>query len=580
MSQNITKVINETLDIATVISSFISIHKKGNNYITICPFHGDRNPSLVISPQKRIFKCFSCNESGGIIDFVMKFNKINFVSAINLLNEKFSLNLDLKYYDNNEKNTKYSELEKEIINTNSLATILFKVNLKTEINNNVLLKNFFYERKMTEEIIQKFDIGYASDNEKFKNFLINVKKIPKDILINSSILTESENSFFINRIIFPIKNEFNDIVGFSGRIIQKNDNVPKYLNTPQNNLFSKSKILFNYYEANNNLNEKNEIIICEGFMDVIALYKSGIKNVVALMGTSLSQYHIPLLKNKKVVLWLDGDKAGKLATKKSILILLKNKIKVEIINNTTSLDPDEILNLNGKEVLVQMINQRITAFDFVYKELSFDLIPDNFLSTTSFVKEFLSYLIYASDQEKSFFINKCVSEHKIPSNFFNSINIDNSQKTSDKVVKKKFLKQKNEIFANHLKEMVTSILLIPEIGQKYLRDQELVFLDQKIKKMINEFLKIPDINKRKELLEKNHFFSDNNPKKINDWKSIKKRNNEFYFNNFKVNIFNKIKELENEKANAKSEKEVLEIKQKINSIYNLWINFLLNNRKK
>ncbi|WP_051619138.1 DNA primase [[Mycoplasma] collis] len=569
MSQNIIKIINNNLEIASVISSFIAIQKKGNNYIALCPFHGDSNPSLIISNQKRIFKCFSCNVAGGIIDFVMKFNKINYFNALKLINEKFSLNLELKNenYTNNVA-IEYNELEKNLINANSISSVIFKLNLQNELTTNTKLKLFFHKRKLTQEIIQQFDIGFSDDDSlRFKDFLINKKKIAKDVLINASLLTENENLFFANRVIFPIKNEFNHIVGFSGRIIDNNDNVAKYLNSSQNSLFSKSKILFNFYQANNYINDKKEIIICEGFMDVIALYKINIKNVVALMGTALTNEHIRLLKDKKIILWLDGDRAGKSATKKSILTLLKNKISVEIINNKTNLDPDEILNLNGENELKKILEMKISPFEFLYNDLTKFLEPKNFSSVNNFVKEFSEYLIFASEQEKAFFIAKSTNEFEIPENFFNldiKNKLINEQFKNHELSTKKLQKIK---FTSYFNETICSILLVKEIEQIYIKEKDEVYFFNNEKKILNQLLQIPNLNERISMLKKNSFFTDNYAKTVKDWKSIKKRNNNFYKIILNQKAIKQIAELEKWKKISDDIDEHRKIDKQINSIY-------------
>ncbi|VEU59891.1 DNA primase [Mesomycoplasma neurolyticum] len=323
--------------IVDVAQEFFKLIKQGSNFKVICPFHGDKNASLIISPSKNIWKCFGCNKGGNAIELVKEYQKIDTKQAIEWLTNKFHI-ISLKKHQFKKPENDFQTNEKEIINVNSLATILFKVNLLSEINENILLKTFLNKRKLNNNIIQKFDIGYNSNNAKFKNFLINVKKIPKDILINSSLLTENENSFFINRIIFPIKNEFNEIVGFAGRTLDNNSNFPKYLNSKENSVFNKNKILLNWFNAKNN----EEIILTEGYMDVLAFERNQIYNSVALMGINLSNHHIKILKNKQITLALDSDEAGKQATYEIIKKLFKNNFQnIYVIDFLNFKDADE-----------------------------------------------------------------------------------------------------------------------------------------------------------------------------------------------------------------------------------------------
>ncbi|UWD33889.1 DNA primase [Mesomycoplasma molare] len=500
MYKNITEEIIDKIDIVSAISSFIPLSKKGNNYLAVCPFHGDSNPSLTVSPAKKIFKCFSCQIGGNIIDFIMNYNSFNFTQTLNYINENFNLNLNI--FQSNEKKPEYSNLDKKIIRANHDANTLFKLFLKKE-KNNLEVESFLKLRKLDEEIVETFEIGFSKNTEEFKEIL-QLKNNTKDILINASLITSEEQIFFKNRIIFPIKNEYGDIVAFSGRILNSSDkNNPKYINSAQNSVFSKSKILFNFHQAEKFSTKTNEIIICEGFMDVIALHKINIKNAVALMGTSLTEYHIDLLKNKKVLLLLDGDRAGTEATKKSIYTLLKNNIKVEIIKNNEEYDPDEILNIFGAEKLNEMLKNRVSPLSFVYEKFKLNLDSTNFISVNTFINNMNIFLKYSDLKEREFILNRIESEYSIKKEQFYSLenkskNINND---NNNFYSKKNNKNTNKIensLDNLRSLIISSLILNPSIENIYINKSQnkLTINDLKI------FEKIRKLNSKEEKIKK------------------------------------------------------------------------------
>ncbi|MBN3534551.1 DNA primase [Mycoplasma procyoni] len=571
MDQTPAHFILENVDIVNTISSFISVKKNGNNYWAICPFHSDTKPSLSISPSKKIFKCFSCNVSGTVIDFIMRYNSWSFIDTLKWFNNTYNLNLDI-HENNNQKVVEYTEIQKQIIKANTDASAFFQLNLNTELTKNKELVAFIKKRNFSRETISQFEIGFNGNNEQLKEILL-LKKNPVDILMNASLITETENSFFKNRVIFPIKNEYGDIVGFSGRTFLFDDNGPKYLNSAQNQLFSKSNILYNYHFANQNLNSKRELIITEGFMDVIALYKAGIKNAVALMGTALTEHHIPLLKHKKILLMLDGDRAGLEATKKSILTLLRFSINVEIINNPTDLDPDEYLEAHGKDELSRLIaDKRISALSFIYNKLSQEVDQNDYLSAQKFSNEFSIYLEFANQDEKNFFIKRAEEDFKInikisnPHNFnhANNYNFDrNNYPSATQFVaqekKARTSKQIKEDINFEIRKwtntLITSVLLLPDIEKLYLSDKSSVKIQDSDKDLIDNLLLVYDTEKRREFLKLKDIYIEEYAKMNSDWTSIKANLLKLNDQKLNLNIIEMIKYYESCLINSENEEE-------------------------
>lgn len=387
-NEKINEIISQ-VSIVDVISSYLHLIKKGSNYLAICPFHNDSNPSLTISPEKRIYTCFSCKASGNVINFVKDFEHVEFLTALKTVCDKANISLDeFKNY-----NQPIKDLEAEtIFKLNSEANNIFKTTLFSNLGIQAL--EYLKSRNITIEQIKKFEIGFASDKTNLVQKLLDKNYNSLDIeKANLGIITNSyTKDYFINRIIFPIKDENNQVIGFSGRSFTK-DNEPKYLNTKENKVFKKSHLAYNIASALKISKSLKKIIVLEGFMDVISLSKIDINNTIALMGTSLSNYHLNLFKrhNLDVLLFLDGDDPGIQANIKISHQLLKEKINVLVIDNQTNNDPDELVN-NNVEYLKQIINQPIHPVNYLIEKLWNKVDINNPNQIENFIKKVLNFI--------------------------------------------------------------------------------------------------------------------------------------------------------------------------------------------
>lgn len=358
--------INSRADIVKTISSFLKIEKKGANYVTICPFHQDTNPSLSISPSRQIFKCFVCGVGGNSASFVMKYLNINYREALSKVAEINGIIIPKEF--NNSFH--YEKKEKKAIPLNALEDIsnFYQMSLSSKLGKDALnyLKN---DRKLDEKTIKQFLIGYAPSNSSLSiNVLINKKDYSYDDLIEAGILSKnssSNNDRYSNRIMFPIKDSNGNICAFSGRKFDKDDNSDsKYINYPETKYFIKGNILYNYDIASKYAKKDKYIYIVEGFMDVIALYRAGINSCIALMGTQLTKNHIVLIKSLKceVRLCLDSDNAGQSNTISLINLLTENNVNFRIVEkfpDEYGKDADEVINKNGKDILLKLLNRLI-----------------------------------------------------------------------------------------------------------------------------------------------------------------------------------------------------------------------------
>ncbi|AGR42287.1 DNA primase [Spiroplasma diminutum] len=394
--QQIDSVIKKA-NIVEVIGKYIDLQKKGRNYVSICPFHDDSDPSMNISPDKNIFKCFVCGTGGNVITFVQEFNNITFFKALSLIANDLKIKIDgLKDF---EDKPKYNSKESILFEINKVATNFFNGLLISSLS--IKARNYLAERKISESEIEKFKIGFCPKKAKLYDYLIKLG-FSKDNIFESGLVYKNGveyNCAFENRLIFPITDEESNIIGFSGRVIDSNES-PKYKNSIENIIFKKSQLAYNFDSAKKEARIKNEIIILEGFMDVISLESIDIKNTVAIMGTNMSEYHIKLFSRvaKKYKLFLDGDKAGVNAALKISQFLLEKNIDVTIIENETGKDPDELVKAGEKNLINQMIENTIHPANFASKYFSKDLDIKNSIKVSEFIDKVFSILKYESNE--------------------------------------------------------------------------------------------------------------------------------------------------------------------------------------
>ena len=405
------------VDIVNVISNFSSLTKAGTSFKTLCNVHGDKSPSLSINPKKQIYKCFVCDHGGNALDYLIWAQKFTFSDAIEYLIKESGENIE--QYKSLISRKKYSENEMKLFKALKDASDIFNYYLNIALDDNDEVKSFVESRKLTKAIINKFKLGYAPNlNEDNYVKLLEKKDNEKSTLMNASLLGDNgEFPFYIKKIIFPICDDEGNIVAFSGRRIDDNEDTPKYLNSKESLVFKKSSILYNY----NNARRFENIIIVEGFMDVIAFSKIGYDNAIALMGTALSKDHInKLKKHKEILIFLDNDSAGQLATMKIIKVLIENEIKGYVIRNDSSKDADEILNNhNGKEQLLKILESKIKMNDFIFEYFTRDVNLDDFEAIKKMIIDIYKYAKKFDDFIKLDLISKISNKFKISKDLIN-----------------------------------------------------------------------------------------------------------------------------------------------------------------
>lgn len=405
ISENVINEIRAQADIVDIIKEYIPLTPKGKNYFGVCPFHQDHSPSMSVSKEKQMFKCFSCGAAGNVFKFVSDYENISFIEAVAKVASKVGIPLTITSdYKPKEK------FQKEY-NVMNLATLFFQNNLNTSLGTKA--KEYLSKRGLNEEMVKVFDIGLALDKNTLYQFLNKKKIAPEDMvslgLVNQSGLTYHD--VFVNRIIFPIHDASGHVVGFTGRVYD-GDYTPKYLNSKETSIFRKGNILFNYHRARDAIRTQKKVIMVEGNMDAIRMYVSGLQNTIALMGTSLTTEQVVLLQKLRVpvLLMFDNDEAGKTATMKNGQILIDAGITVEVVRLHGAKDPDEYILANGIQAMKDNIEHPLSYLEFKYNALKENKNLEDTEELSLYVKGVLASLEHADEITVDITLNKLVQE--------------------------------------------------------------------------------------------------------------------------------------------------------------------------
>lgn len=432
--------IRSRANIVDIISSYLNVSQKGKNYVCLCPFHNDHSPSLIISPEKQIFNCFTCRTGGNVFTFVMKYENVSFLEAIKIVADKIGYNLNVK-----DLNVNVDSKNKEDFEIYDFASKYYTNNINT--TDGIKAREYLSKRGINDAIIKEFKLGLAL-NEKDTFYKIASKKgwsidtLDKLGLINK--VNANIYDTFINRIVIPIENLKGEVVGFTGRIFNGEDNTAKYLNTKETAIFKKSSLLFNYHNAKNFIREKRCVIVVEGNMDAIKMSAKGFKNVVALMGVALSNEQIDILKRLKVpvVLMLDNDNAGLEATVKNGEILINSGIDTSVVRLSGAKDPDEYIEKYGIDAMDNNINNAIKYIDFKIEYLKKNKNLNNMEDMIIYVKEVINSLNNQDDLTKELIISKISKDYQIDVDVLKKamVNVPMKKEIKEEIIRPKMSK--------------------------------------------------------------------------------------------------------------------------------------------
>lgn len=438
--------IRSAANIVDIIGGYIPLTPKGKNYVCVCPFHDDHSPSMSVSQEKQIYKCFSCGATGNVFTFVENYENVSFSEAVSIVASKVGRSLSVSV--SSLSNKAYKE-EYEIM---SIANKFYQNNLNTEAS--TLAREYLDKRKINEDIIKEFSIGLSLDKPDDLYKLLSNKKYDLQKLVNLGLVNVSKDSvydFFTKRITFPLWDKDGNIVAFSARIYRDEKDVSKYMNSKETTIFKKGDTLYNYHKAKDYAKREKFIIVVEGFMDAIRLCVNNIKNVVALQGTALTKDQINLLKKLrcKVILCLDNDEAGATATINNGDLLSKEGINVSVIRLTGEKDPDEYILKNGIEAFKENLTKPISYFEFKINQLKQNKDLNNSKELAEYINEVIKELSDISDDIlKNITLNKISKEYDISLDILNTKlqELTPSKQEKVKIIDKKVVQNKKDAY--------------------------------------------------------------------------------------------------------------------------------------
>lgn len=410
-------------DIVDVISEYVALRKSGRNFMGLCPFHREKTPSFCVSMDKQIFKCFGCSEGGNVISFIMKIENLDFWDSVEYLAERAHVDLERyevksSYKGNSNFNENRKDLKDTLFKINKEVGRYYYNNLVEELNSkSSRVKDYVQKRKFDVNTLKKFGIGYATGRVPLYEHLKSLGFKDEEIFKTGIILKNERGKIydrFFNRLMFPIFDVRDRIIAFGGRVLD--NSLPKYVNSPENDIYFKGK---NLYALNLAKREKLEnIIIVEGYMDAIALQKSGFTNSVASLGTALTENQARLIKKytDNVIIGYDQDGAGQAATLRGLDILVSKglKVKVLLLDKPDAKDPDEYINKYGKERFKNCIDNSISLVEFKISKLEKDLNENDIDSKINFLTQAADILARIDNTiERDVYIDKIAKKYNM-----------------------------------------------------------------------------------------------------------------------------------------------------------------------
>ena len=361
ISQRTIEQIQNRIDIVEIVGGFVKLKKRGANYLGLCPFHNEKTPSFTVSPSKEIYKCFGCGKSGNTIGFIMEHEKYSYTEAIRWLATKY--NVEIEETDVSPEWKAQQQSADSLYIVNNFATTYFQEQLWGSDEGLDIGLSYLKERGFREDIIKKFQIGYSPDRrDAFAQAAMTAKYDP-DYLQKAGLVVKRDDKLIDNyrgRIIFPVHNTTGKVIGFGARVIGKNEKGPKYINTPENEIYVKSKILYGSYFARQSIDKNDECYLVEGYTDVISLHQSGIENVVASGGTSLTTDQLRLIRKytHNLTILYDGDSAGIKAALRGLDMALEEGLNVKVVLIPDGEDPDSYVSKIGANGFIQFIQKQ------------------------------------------------------------------------------------------------------------------------------------------------------------------------------------------------------------------------------
>ncbi|MDD2793508.1 MAG: DNA primase [Sediminibacterium sp.] len=428
ISPNTIQQITNRIDIIDVVGEFVKLKKRGTNYLGLCPFHGEKTPSFTVSPAKEIYKCFGCGKSGNTITFLMEHEKYSYVEALKWLAERY--NIPVEETQKTPEQVQQLQMADSLYAINHFAQKFFTEQLFHTDEGMQIAHSYLKERGFRDEVIHKFQIGYNPEARDTLTKALLANQFNPELLPKTGLVANRNNELsdnYRNRIVFPIHNNSGKIIGFGARVIGKSDRGPKYINTPENEIYVKSRILYGSYFARTAIDRTNECLLVEGYTDVVSLHQAGIENVVASGGTSLTVDQLRLIKKytDNLTIIYDGDSAGIKAALRGLDLALEESLNVRLVLIPDNEDPDSYVNKVGAKAFNEFISANKKDFilfqlEVLLKEAGNDVSKKS--SIVNQIAESLSRISKAEDFTKQQdYIKQCSALLRIDETGFTNL---------------------------------------------------------------------------------------------------------------------------------------------------------------
>ena len=400
----------ETARVEEVVGNFVGLKRRGVNFIGLCPFHNEKTPSFTVSPAKNIYKCFGCGKGGNSVNFVMEHEGYSYIEAIKFLAQMY--NIELEEIEMSGEQKESQEKRDSLFIVNEWAKKRFADNLfKTQQGVNIGLA-YFKERGFRESIIKKFDLGFAIDDSKDLTQAAAREGYKMEYLKELGLVSKKDYDFFRNRVMFTIHNLTGKAIGFAGRIMGNNPKMPKYINSPESEIYNKRKILYGLYFAKNEIRKLDYCILVEGYTDVLSLVQGGIENVVASSGTSLTTEQVRLIKRytNTIKILYDGDAAGINAAMRGMDLILAENIMVKLVILPENHDPDSYIKEVGPTEFLKFIEENEKDFVLYKTQLLLQETSGDPVKRAYILKDIVATLSKVSDPLiRSMYVKECSS---------------------------------------------------------------------------------------------------------------------------------------------------------------------------
>ncbi len=486
----------DSLRIEEVVGEFVDLKKSGSSYKGLCPFHADTNPSFSVKPEKKICKCFVCGSGGNAINFYSKIKNIPYMEAVKELAKRYRVNI--KEYNAKNKdidNEKFYQIMED--SHNFFMDKMFAQESRTALN-------YLANRGLDTDLIKEYRLGYAPAKWSELYDFLKAKNYSDEDLLNLGLIKKNEEGkiydTFRNRIIFPIFSISNRIIAFGGRSLEKDDAIPKYINSPDTPIFKKGKNIYGIERATN-IRNKNYSILMEGYMDVLSANIFDFDTSIAPLGTALTVEQAQLIKrySSNILLCFDTDKAGKAATERESFILKSQGFNIRVLQFDGAKDPDEYLKKNGREAFLEVVKNSLEIFDFLYELYSNEYDLSNIIAKQNFIERFKEFFTSLStDLEREIYLKNLSQKIDISVDILRKTLIEENKK---KFIAKDYNEEKKEELekkefkeANNLELSIIEMLLKKPEYYEFFKDEEfesdmanktLNFFEEKIKENFN-----------------------------------------------------------------------------------------------